>query len=198
MDAVIARQDDPLEAISTFLRAMGEGDTIGEGLQIAGKALDARRRSNDAEQIALLKLLEAGSINERDYKLKQEQLKLERQNVENQRERYEAQAANEKERTRITGIYYTALSGNNKQAADEALGELRASYLEGTAIENDMMGALGFSLKQLDRLRENNYPAFETARTEALNKYMRAVTGAAPAATSGLDPATQAAFAKYQ
>ena len=198
LDAVIARQDDPLEAISTFLRAMGEGDTIGEGLQIAGKALDARRRSNDAEQVALLKLLEAGSINERDYKLKQEQLKLERQNVENQRERYEAQAANETERTRITGVYYTALSGNNKQAADQALGELRASYLEGTAIENDMMGALGFSLKQLDRLRENNYPAFETARTEALNKYMRAVTGAAPAATSGLDPATQAVFNRYQ
>jgi hypothetical protein len=198
LDAVIARQDDPLEAISTFLRAMGEGDTIGEGLQIAGKALDARRRSNDAEQVALLKLLEAGSINERDYKLKQEQLKLERQNVENQRERYEAQAANEKERTRITEVYYTALSGNNKQAADEALGELRASYLSGIAIESDMMGALGYSQKQLDRLRKNNYPAFETARTAALNKYMQAVTGAAPAATSGLDPATQAAFAQYQ
>ena len=198
LDAVIARQNDPLEAISTFLRAMGEGDTIGEGLQIAGKALDARRRSNDAEQIALLKLLEAGSINERDYKLKQEQLKLERQNVENQKERYEAQAANEKERTRITEVYYEALSGNNKQAADEALGQLRASYLEGIAIENDMMGALGYSQKQLDRLRENNYPEFDKARMEALGKYMQAVTGAAPAATSGLDPATQAVFNQYQ
>jgi hypothetical protein len=86
LDAVIARQDDPLEAISTFLRAMGEGDTIGEGMQIAGKALDSLRRSNDAEQIALLQLLETGRISEQDFQLKRLQIQNEKDQIIEYRE----------------------------------------------------------------------------------------------------------------
>jgi len=201
LDAVIARQNNPIEAISTFLRAMGEGETIGQGLQIAGKALDSLRRSNDAEQIALLKLLEAGSINERDYKLKQEQLKLERENVDNQRQRYESQADNEKERTRITEVYYNALSARNDQAATQALQELRSVYFDSIAIEEDIMGKMGYSQKQLDRLKANNFPEFNRLRTEALDNYTATITGSpsrARDAADSLDPATQAAFEQYQ
>ena len=82
LDAAIARQDDPLQAISTFLRAMGEGDTIGEGMQLAGKALDSLRRSNDAEQIALLQLLETGRISEQDFQLKRLQIQNEKDQIE--------------------------------------------------------------------------------------------------------------------
>ena len=86
LDAAIARQDDPLQAISTFLRAMGEGDTIGEGMQLAGKALDSLRRSNDAEQIALLQLLETGRISEQDFQLKRLQIQNEKDQIIEYRE----------------------------------------------------------------------------------------------------------------
>ena len=82
LDAVIARQNNPLEAISTFLRAVGEGETVSEGMQIAGKALDSLRRSNDAEQIALLKLLETGRISEQDFQLKRLQIQNEQDQIE--------------------------------------------------------------------------------------------------------------------
>jgi len=86
LDAVIARQNDPMRAITTFLRGMGEGETIGEGMQIAGKALESARRANDAEQIELLKLLEAGRISEQDFELKRLQIQNEKNQIIEYRE----------------------------------------------------------------------------------------------------------------
>ena len=178
LDAVIARQNDPLEAISTFLRAMGEGETIGEGMQIAGKALDSLRRSNDAEQIALLQLLETGRISEQDFQLKRLQIQNEKDQIEAFRDRteatYEASIAGTLQRmdASLRADYNDTF--NDVATADAMSMQLMNEAAMFTARQMDAYKDKPPSERQLNKLMKG--PAFEAAVVQKTNQLMREAT----------------------
>ena len=178
LDAAIARQDDPLQAISTFLRAMGEGDTIGEGMQLAGKALDSLRRSNDAEQIALLQLLETGRISEQDFQLKRLQIQNEKDQIEAFRDRtaatYEASIAGTLQRmdASLRAAYNDTF---NDVATAEAMSmQLMNEAAMFTARQMDAYKDKPPSGRQLNKLMKG--PAFEAAVIKKTNQLMQEAT----------------------
>ena len=178
LDAVIARQNDPMRAITTFLRGMGEGETIGEGMQIAGKALESARRANDAEQIELLKLLEAGRISEQDFELKRLQIQNEKDQIAAFGERsqltYEAAIANTLART-----HADLMDQFNKTFSDTRDVDAMTQQFTDQAEQSVISGMDAYadkppSNRQLKRLR--NQPEFRAAVVTATAQLMEQAT----------------------
>jgi hypothetical protein len=86
MDRIIARDTNPIRTLAQYGMAFGKGKTPLEGMQLGSEMLNGIEKKLDADRRALMGLIEAQRISERDAKIARQRLAIQQDQVNAMRE----------------------------------------------------------------------------------------------------------------
>ena len=171
LEQIMNRSRSPLRTIATFLQGYGEGKMKG-----AGKALRAAEAQYDKQEMELLTLKEANRISQEDFRMKREQIRNERRQLDIMEDRYVTQGKNEADRIKATQNYYDTLARGNASRSRIALQEAVDAYVtDSLRLNTDIAALERINLSDIDKFMNNNTQRYTAARQRAMQNYRNAV-----------------------
>ena len=187
LEEIMKRSRSPARTIATFLQGYGEDRFAG-----ANKMLRAAEAQYDAQEVELLKLREASRITQADFRLKQDKVNIDRDQLDIMRDRYEDQGENERARIKAQEAYYKVLGSGQTSSITNTLIDATVAYENSALFYSDLADELGVDLKKVQDIP--NSPQRSAAKERIRRNYrQRLIAGAASSAGGAGAGAVEAA-----